>query len=118
VSREQDIRNRLRVNRENIDNGLRDCLATPNGRKFIYWLYAFGMSQRDAVVMPDQSDASVPMTFRALGKAAVALELENRCKLVDHRNWLLTLAENDLAIDDGRAQDRQDQRGEEASERE
>lgn len=108
MSREQDIRNRLRIQRENIDAGLRECLSTPNGRRFIWWLYALCHAQRDVVYRADQTDASVPMTFRALGKQAIGLELENRAKLIDHKSWLIMLAENDRPLDDGRAQDKQD----------
>lgn len=104
---QRDVRNRLRIQRENEDRGLRDCLSTPAGRAFIWWLYKHAMMQRDAVITTS-GDASALMTFRAIGKQAVGLELANRCKLVDHKNWLLTLAENDEALDDGRAQDKHD----------
>jgi len=107
------IRNRLRIDRENIDKGLRDCLSTPTGRQFIWWLYSQSMMQKDAVYRADQSDASALMTFRSLGKQAIGHELENRAKLVDHKNWLIMLAENDHPMDDGRAQDKQNDEADE-----
>lgn len=99
-------RDKIRVRRENEDKGLRECLATPAGRAFVWWLYKQAGVREPATMQRSDGEASALMTFRALGKQAVGLELENRCKLVDHRNWLLLLAENDEAWDDGRAMDK------------
>lgn len=106
MSREQDIRNRLRINRENEDAGLRECLSTPNGRKFIWWVYKQCGMRENVAMQADNGEMAPLMTARQIGKQVPGQALENRAKLVDHRNWLIMLAENDEALDDGRADDR------------
>lgn len=107
-------KDRFRINRENEDKGLRDCLATPTGRKFIWWLYKQCGMRENLTMQRADGDASALMTFRAIGKQIPGRELENRAKLVDHRNWLVMLAENDEALDDGRAQDQKQAEDDEA----
>lgn len=108
----KDARNRIRINRENEDKGLRDCLATPTGRQFIWWMYRQCGMRDSLTLLKSDGDASALMTMRAIGKQIPGRELENRCKLVDHRNWLIMLAENDEALDDGRAEDQEPQAAE------
>lgn len=103
---QRDIRGRIRILRENRDKGWRDALATEIGRMAIWELYEACMEQRD-VVRDLNGAASVPDTFRALGKQAIGNWLANRCMLADHKGWLLVLAENQSPLDDGRAQDKQ-----------
>lgn len=102
----RDARNRFRINRENEDKGLRDCLATPTGRKFIWWMYKQCAMTTPVTMQRTDGEMAALMTARQIGKQMPGRELENRCKLVDHKNWLILLAENDEALDDGRAEDR------------
>lgn len=101
---EREVRDRLRVQRENRDRGWREMLATPIGRQALYELYAECMAERDVVRGMD-GKTSVPDTMRALGKQAIGNWLSNRAMLADHRNWLVLLAENERPLDDGRASD-------------
>lgn len=104
--RERDIRDRIRIRRENRDRGWKMILGDPIMREAIWELYEVCMEQRD-VVRDVNGRTSEPDTFRAIGKRAVGDWLDNRLKLADHRNWLLTQAEHDEAIDDGRAEETQ-----------
>lgn len=99
-------KDRIRIRRENEDRGLQTMLSTPTGRAALWWIYKQCAVRAPATMVRQDGDASALMTFRALGKQAVGYEIENRCKLVNHRDWLLLLAENDEPMDDGRAQDK------------
>lgn len=90
-------------------------LSTPTGREAIYELYEECMRDRD-VVRDQTGRTSEPDTFRAIGKTAIGHWLANRCMLADHRNWLVTLAENERPLDDGRVSDKQAEQEEAASE--
>ena len=104
----RDAQNRIRIRRENEDAGLRELMSTPIGRRALWWIYVQCGVEAPVTMQRHDGEASALMTFRALGKQAVGYALANRCKLVDHRNWLLTLAENDEPMDDGRRQDQHD----------
>jgi hypothetical protein len=93
--RERDAQNAIRIREENINTWLAQTLASPLGRDFLWWAYV-ECGSRDPLTMQTQGGASdTHMTFRALGKHAASLTLEERCKRVHHDNWLLMLREHD-----------------------
>ena len=104
---EREIKDRIRIRRENRDRGWRSILADPLTREALWELYEECMRQRDVVRRPD-GESSVPDTFRAIGKRAIGDWLANRCMLADHKQWLLTQAEHDRPLDDGRQADKQE----------
>lgn len=104
---EKEFKARLRIRRENRDRGWKAILADPAMREALWELYTECMTTRDAVTRQD-GDASIPMTFRAMGKRAIGDWLENRCELADQHKWLLLLAEHKRPIDDGRADEQRE----------
>lgn len=106
---ERDIRNRLRIQRVNRDKGWRELLDTPTGREALWELYA--KCREGGAVLPKTADGDVAsgMVIEMAARHTIAQWIENRCMLVDHRNWLIMLAENDRPLDDGRAQDKADE---------
>lgn len=109
--REREARQRIRINRENLDKGWRAILADPVTRAAAFELYSVCMEHRD-VVRDQTGRTSEPDTFRAIGKQSIGHWLANRCMLADHRNWLLLLAENERPLDDGRSLDPQSEQDE------
>lgn len=105
---EREIKDRIRIRRENRDRGWRSILADPLTREALWELYEECMRQRDVVQKPD-GDVSEALSFRAMGKRAMGDWIANRCMLADHKQWLLTQAEHDRPIDDGRQADKQQQ---------
>ncbi len=67
-------------------------------------------------MLPRRADGDIAgnAVIAIAAKHTLAHWIENRCMLVDHKNWLIMLAENDEALDDGRAQDRKQAEDDEA----
>lgn len=105
MSREQQIRDRLRIGRENRDRGWRMMLADPLMREALWELYVQCRAGRDPVYRADK-DVAVNATLVNLGKQQIGDWLENRCMLADHKQWLLLQAEHDRPLDDGRAEEK------------
>lgn len=105
---ERDVRNRLRIKRENRDKGWRDMLSTPTGREALWELYA--KCREGGAQLPIRADGDVAtgLVIETAARHALAQWIENRCMLANHRDWLLLLAENDEALDDGRRQEEAD----------
>ena len=101
---EREIKERLRVARENRDTGWKKILDDPLCREALWELFTQCRAGRGLGRGPDGA-VSAPQTFCNIGKQEIGDWIENRCMLADHRQWLLLLAEHDRPLDDGRAGD-------------